>query len=243
MATGTFSRWSRCAPHRRRVRRAARPDRGRLPAHPPSTPARGLPPHRPAGRPAGLRPRRTAGGRGREDDQRPVRRPGQRGPGLLRHSRPDGAVHISGHFSSFFGEGSGHEDHDDDERVGALSHPFGKQQVPAERVVAGDIAAIGRLTRAETGDTLSSVDSPRVLRPWPCPTPLLPVAIEAATKSDEDKLSSALSRLAAEDPITPHRAQRRDPASWCCGRWASRTPTWPSTGCGPGSASASSTAT
>jgi elongation factor G len=47
---------------------------------------------------------------------------------------------------------------------------------------------------------LSSVDDPRVLRPWSLPTPLLPIAIEAATKSDEDKLSTALSRLAAEDP-------------------------------------------
>jgi elongation factor G len=47
---------------------------------------------------------------------------------------------------------------------------------------------------------LSSVEDPRVLKPWSLPTPLLPVAIEAATKSDEDKLSTALSRLAAEDP-------------------------------------------
>jgi elongation factor G len=67
-------------------------------------------------------------------------------------------------------------------------------------VVCGDIATVGRLTRAETGDTLSSVDDPRVLKPWSLPTPLLPIAIEAATKSDEDKLSTALSRLAAEDP-------------------------------------------
>ena len=55
-------------------------------------------------------------------------------------------MHVSGHFSSFFGEGSGHDDHDEDERIGALAHPFGQQQVPADRVVAGDIANIGRLT-------------------------------------------------------------------------------------------------
>ena len=109
-------------------------------------------------------------------------------------------VHVSGHFSSFFGEGAGHEDHDEDERIGTLGHPFGAAQVPARRVLAGDIGMIGRLSRAETGDTLSSVDAPRVLRPWTMPEPMLPVAIEAATKSDEDKLSQALGRLAAEEP-------------------------------------------
>jgi elongation factor G len=113
---------------------------------------------------------------------------------------PDKPVHVSGHLTSFFGAESGHADHDDDERVGALSYPFGQSLQPANRVVCGDIATVGRLGRAETGDTLSSVEDPRVLRPWSLPTPLLPVAIEAETKSDEDKLSTALSRLAAEDP-------------------------------------------
>ena len=114
--------------------------------------------------------------------------------------RPDAVVHVSGHFSAFFGDSTDHPDHDDDERVGALSHAFGKHLVPAAEVVAGDIAAIGRLTRAETGDTLSSPEQPVVLRPWSLPEPLLPVAIVARTRSDEDKLSQALGRIAAEDP-------------------------------------------
>ena len=112
----------------------------------------------------------------------------------------DSPVHVSGHLSSFFGAESGHDDHDDDERVGSLAYPFGPSQEPAKRVIAGDIAVIGKLSRAETGDTLSAVGAPRVLRPWNLPQPLHPVAIEAATKSDEDKLSTALGRLAAEDP-------------------------------------------
>jgi elongation factor G len=113
---------------------------------------------------------------------------------------PDSTVHVSGHFTSFFGDSAGHPDHDEDEKIGALSYPFGRHLDPAAKVVAGDIAAIGRLSRAETGDTLSSVDDPRVLQPWSMPEPLLPVAIVARSKADEDKLSSALTRLAAEDP-------------------------------------------
>ena len=113
---------------------------------------------------------------------------------------PDASVHVSGHFSAFFADDAGHEDHDEDERIGALAHPFGQHQVPAAHVVAGDIASIGRLSRAETGDTLSSPDKPRVLKPWTMPTALLPVAIEALSRSDEDKLSTALARLRAEDP-------------------------------------------
>jgi elongation factor G len=112
----------------------------------------------------------------------------------------DDPVHVSGHFTSFFSDASGHEDHDEDEKIGSLSYPFGGSHVPATAVVAGDLCAIGKLTRAETGDTLSSIGEPRVLRPWSMPEPLLPVAIRAVSKADEDKLSQALGRLAAEDP-------------------------------------------
>ncbi|GAA1973024.1 elongation factor G-like protein EF-G2 [Nocardioides panacihumi] len=114
---------------------------------------------------------------------------------------PDAPVHVSGHFSAFEGAAAGvHEDHDEDERIGALAYPFGASQAPAARVVAGDLGLVARLSRAETGDTLSSPELPLVLRPWSMPAPLLPIAVEAATRSDEDKLSSALSRLTAEDP-------------------------------------------
>ncbi len=132
---------------------------------------------------------------------------------------PDATVHVSGHFSSFFGEGSGHEDHDEDERIGALSYAFGRSQVPTSRVVAGDLCAIGRLTRAETGDTLSSPESPRVLRPWSMPEPLLPVAVVARSKADEDKLSTALGRLAAEDPSLriENNSETHQLVLWCMG--------------------------
>ncbi|GAB7006680.1 elongation factor G-like protein EF-G2 [Nocardioides sp. AN3] len=132
---------------------------------------------------------------------------------------PDAAVHVSGHFSAFEGPAGLHEDHDEDERVGALAYPFGAGQVPATRVVAGDLGIVSRLSRAETGDTLSSPDLPVVLRPWSMPEPLLPIAVEAATRSDEDKLSSALARLTAEDPSlrVEHNAETGQLVVWVMG--------------------------
>ena len=73
--------------------------------------------------------------------------------------RPDITVHVSGHIA-------GHEDHDVDERVGALTSPLGKQQRPVQMAVAGDICAVAKLTRAETGDTLSDKDDPLLMEAW-----------------------------------------------------------------------------
>ncbi|MEB4209170.1 elongation factor G-like protein EF-G2 [Mycobacterium sp. 94-17] len=137
--------------------------------------------------------------------------------------RPDTTVHVSGHFASFFGTGNGsghaHPDHDEDERVGVLSFPLGKQQRPAATVVAGDICAIGKLSRAETGDTLSDKSEPLVLKPWTMPEPLLPVAIAAHAKTDEDKLSVGLGRLAAEDPTLriEQNQETHQIVLWCMG--------------------------
>jgi elongation factor G len=132
---------------------------------------------------------------------------------------PDATVHVSGHFSSFFGEETGHLDHDEDERIGALSVPLGKSLRPAERVIAGDICAIAKLSKAETGDTLSDKDTPLLLKPWNMPEPLLPLAIEARAKADEDKLSQGLQRLAAEDPTLriEHNAETHQIVLWCMG--------------------------
>jgi elongation factor G len=133
--------------------------------------------------------------------------------------RPDMTVHVSGHFSSFFGGNNGHVDHDEDERIGALSFPLGKQQRPASIVLAGDMCAIGRLSRAETGDTLSDKAEPLVLKPWTMPESLLPVAIQAHAKTDEDKLSVGLGRLAAEDPALriEQNPETHQVVLWCMG--------------------------
>ena len=129
--------------------------------------------------------------------------------------RPDTTVHVSGHGLA----DRGHEDHDVDERVGALSSPLGKTQRTVPHAVAGDIVAIAKLSRAETGDTLSSKDSPLLMEPWEMPDPLLPVAVQARSKADEDKLSQGLARLVAEDPTLRlvHDPETRQLVLWCMG--------------------------
>ncbi|MEU3402172.1 elongation factor G-like protein EF-G2 [Streptomyces filamentosus] len=129
--------------------------------------------------------------------------------------RPDLTVHVSGHGLA----DRGHEDHDADERVGALTSPFGKQQRPMAHCVAGDLACVARLGRAETGDTLSAPDDPLLIEAWTMPEPLLPLAVEAHSKADEDRLSQGLAKLVAEDP-TLRLEQNQDTGQvvlWCLG--------------------------
>ncbi|MFF9818499.1 elongation factor G-like protein EF-G2 [Streptomyces sp. NPDC014006] len=129
--------------------------------------------------------------------------------------RPEQTLHVSGHGLA----DRGHEDHDVDEKIGALSAPFGKQQRPVAHAVAGDLVCVAKLTRAETGDTLSAKDDPLLMEPWQMPDPLLPLAIQAHSKADEDKLSQGLARLVAEDP-TMRLEQNQDTHQvvlWCLG--------------------------
>jgi elongation factor G len=129
--------------------------------------------------------------------------------------RPDETVHVSGHGM----EDRGHEDHDVDERIGALSCPFGRHQRPVPSAAAGDLVCVAKLTRAETGDTLSAKDQPLLMAPWQMPDPLLPIAIEAHSKADEDKLSQGLARLVAEDPTMrlEQNPDTRQVVLWCMG--------------------------
>lgn len=112
--------------------------------------------------------------------------------------RPDTTVHIAGHRAQFSG-GNGQGDHDDEERVGLLTAPHGVELHPKEVAIAGEVVMVAKLGTAETSDTLSDPMTSRVIEPWLLPEPLLPVAIRAASRNDEDKLAGALQRLVVED--------------------------------------------
>ncbi|KRE40416.1 elongation factor G-like protein EF-G2 [Knoellia sp. Soil729] len=115
--------------------------------------------------------------------------------------RPDDPVHVSGHLQQFAGErAGGHREHDDDlDRVGALASALGEEVRPKAAAIAGDLVVVARLAVAETTDTLSSPNRPALVEPWVLPEPLLPVAIHARSKGDEDKLATVLQSLVSED--------------------------------------------
>ena len=136
--------------------------------------------------------------------------------------RPDSVLHVSGHLDRLGGGQrlGGHAGHDDDERVGLLSSPLGDLLRPKAVAIAGDVCMVAKLTRAETTDTLSGKDAPALIEPWMFPDPLLPVAISAATKTDEDKLAGALARLVAEDPTMrlEHNPETHQVILWTMGQ-------------------------
>lgn len=113
--------------------------------------------------------------------------------------RADDVVHVSGHRSRGGDADEGQSHHDADERVGLIQAAVGTELKPRQSAIAGEIVLVPKLTTAETGDTLSAKDRPAVVKAWALPEPLLPLAIRAATRNDEDKLAGALQRLAVED--------------------------------------------
>ena len=129
--------------------------------------------------------------------------------------RPDMVVHVSGHGRAE----AGHPDHDCEERIGALSRPIGTSLHTIDECPAGGICVLTKLSVAETGDTLSDPADPRYLPAWTMPEPLLPVAVRTRAKSDEDKLSTALTRIAAEDPTlrTVQDPETGQLVLWCMG--------------------------
>ncbi|KFN42284.1 elongation factor G, partial [Arenimonas malthae CC-JY-1] len=86
------------------------------------------------------------------------------------------------------------------ERIGRLLQMHSNQRDEIKEVLAGDIAAAVGLKDVTTGDTLCSQDAPIVLERMTFPEPVISMAVEPKTKSDQEKMGIALGRLAQEDP-------------------------------------------
>ncbi len=89
---------------------------------------------------------------------------------------------------------------DKKERIGRLLQMHANHREDKESVFAGDIVAAIGLKNTTTGDTLCDPDKPIVLESIEFPAPVIHVAVEPKTKSDQDKLSKALQSLSEEDP-------------------------------------------
>jgi elongation factor G len=86
------------------------------------------------------------------------------------------------------------------ERIGRLIQIQADKREDIETCYSGDIAAIVGIKNITTGDTLCDEDFPILLEPPSFPDPVISMAIEPKTKVDQEKMSSALQRLAEEDP-------------------------------------------
>jgi elongation factor G len=86
------------------------------------------------------------------------------------------------------------------ERIGRLLRMHANKREEIESIEAGDIAACVGLKNVTTGDTLCDESKPIVLESIEFPAPVISVAIEPKTKADQEKMGTALSKLAQEDP-------------------------------------------
>ncbi len=86
------------------------------------------------------------------------------------------------------------------ERIGRMLQMHANSREDIKEARAGDIIAICGLKSVTTGDTLSDSSNPVILERMEFPDPVIEVAVEPKTKADQEKMSEALGRLAAEDP-------------------------------------------
>lgn len=86
------------------------------------------------------------------------------------------------------------------ERLGQLYVMRGKEQIPVDQIIAGDIGGVAKLDKTITADTLCDRDHPLVIPAPEYPTPLYSVALTPKTQADTAKLGPTLSRLTDEDP-------------------------------------------
>jgi len=94
-----------------------------------------------------------------------------------------------------------------EERLGTLYVMRGKEQIPVQRLRAGDIGAVAKLTATLTGDTLCDRSHP-VHLPGPVfPSPLFAVAVRPKSKADQAKMGPTLTRICEEDPTLRWRQE------------------------------------
>ncbi len=86
------------------------------------------------------------------------------------------------------------------ERIGRIVQMHSNKREEVKEVCAGDIAACIGVKTVSTGDTLCSQENPVILERMEFPEPVISVAVEPKSKADQEKMSMALGRLAAEDP-------------------------------------------
>ena len=86
------------------------------------------------------------------------------------------------------------------ERIGRLMKMHANNREEVDRIGAGDLGAVIGLKNTTTGNTLSDTENPILLEAIEIPDPVITVAIEPASKADQDKLSAGLIKLAEEDP-------------------------------------------
>ena len=89
---------------------------------------------------------------------------------------------------------------DKTERIGQVFFMRGKNQVSADKLVAGDIGAIAKLQVTSTGDTLCDRNNPVSFPRISFPEPVISFAVEPKTKGDEEKVGIGLARFLDEDP-------------------------------------------
>ncbi|MGD9530332.1 elongation factor G-like protein EF-G2 [Pseudonocardia sp.] len=145
--------------------------------------------------------------------------------------RPESTVHVSGHHAALpeprsadhdgasNGDGWADEGHDADERIAHVYSPLGATLREVDGCVAGDICALTKVGSAETGDTVSASDHPLLLDCWNLPDPLLPIAVLAKSRADEDALVKTLAKIVAADATLrlERNQETHQTVLWCMG--------------------------
>jgi elongation factor G len=89
---------------------------------------------------------------------------------------------------------------DSSERLGGIAHLVGKERLPVDEAVAGDIIAVAKLKDTNTFDTLSKPDRQMLFEPVELPEPTSAFAVGAKARGEEEKVFDAIRRVVDEDP-------------------------------------------